>query len=243
MGAILLPDPDVSRGVAGPMRRWSLLSLAEALGLFHVAERLRGRRRRRRERLAQLRYSFVALVCGVAVAHATSVTPPSFPDLVAEAQVIARGTVTGVSSRWVDGPGGRMIKTFVDFSVEQRIKGTPGSTMTLEFLGGTVGADTLRVSGMPEFKVGESEIVFVRDNGVQFCPLVRLMHGRYHVRTDAASRRKFVTRDDDTPLDSVDDVQLPMDQHATAKAHGSAAALSPDDFATQIATEVGRSNR
>jgi hypothetical protein len=220
--------------------RWPAFFLTVVPGLSAIAHRLRGRRRRRRRFEALMRYSCLGVLTAAAL-RATSVTPPSFPELVAEAQVIAQGTVTSISSRWVDGPQGRMIKTFVDFAVAKQLKGDPASTLTLEFLGGTVGPDTLRVSGMPEFKVGDSEIVFVRDNGVQFCPLVRLMHGRYRVHTDPASQRPFVARDDDIPLTSTADVQRPGDDHAAAMPHTMRSAgvgLTPDEFEAQIAAEV-----
>jgi hypothetical protein len=133
-----------------------------------------------------------------------------------------------------------MIKTFVTFSVEKRLKGNPADTVTLEFLGGTVGTDTLHVSGMPEFKVGDHEIVFVQGNGVQFCPLVRFGHGRYHVHTDAQTRRRYITRNDESPLSSVNEVQLPADEHAIpgTRRGTSTTALTPEDFETEISGEV-----
>ena len=84
----------------------------------------------------------------------------------------------------------------------------------------------------------------MRDNGVQFCPLVRLTHGRYRIRTDAASRRSYVARDDETPVGSVDDVQLPADEHGIAKSlRRASSALAPEDFESQVAGEVARQNR
>ncbi len=155
--------------------------------------------------------------------------------------MIAQAKVTGIESRWVDAPQGRLIKTYVTFAVEKQLKGEPRDTLNLEFLGGTVGSDTMHVSGMPEFRVGEEEIVFVQGNGVQFCPLVRFGHGRYHVHTDAQTHRRFVARNDETPLNSVDDVQLPAADHGAARAFRSSdTALSPDEFENQISTEIGR---
>ncbi len=158
--------------------------------------------------------------------------------------MIARGTVTSVTSQWVASSAGPVIKTFVAFKVEKQLKGAAADALTLEFLGGTVGPDTMHVSGMPEFKVGDTEILFVTGNGVQLCPLVRMMHGRYRVRTDNASHRKYVARDDDQPLTSVDDVQLPMeDHHTTQRARNPTDALTPDNFEAQVTTEVGRHGR
>lgn len=175
-------------------------------------------------------------------AHATSVTPPSFSELVGEAQVIARGVVTGVESRWVDRPQGRIIKTFVTFSIEKTLKGAPDRVVTLEFLGGTVGEDSLRVAGMPTFTVGEPEILFVAANGLQFCPLVRFGHGRYRLRTDAAEHRQYVARDDETPVESTEDVSLPATEHepaASAPRHADRA-LSPELFEARITAELTR---
>lgn len=180
----------------------------------------------------------------VASAHATSVMPPSFSELVAEADTIARGTVTAVDARWVDVDSRHVIKTYVTFAVEKALKGTPANVVTLEFLGGTVGPETLRVSGMPQFAVGDREILFISGNGVRFCPLVRMMHGRYRVRDDAATNRSYIARDDNTPLTSTDDVHLPVAEHASARTMASAAsAMSRDDFENQVTAEIVRHGR
>jgi hypothetical protein len=183
---------------------------------------------------------FLGALFAALTAHATSVTPPTFSQLVSEADAIARATVSSVESHWVDGPQGRVIKTFVTFSVDKVLKGSPANPLTLEFLGGTVGTDVLHVAGMPEFTVGQHEIVFVQGNGLQFCPLVRFGHGRYHVRTDANSRRAYVTRNDESPLTATSDVQLPAEAHESNSSAtvSSASALTPEQFETAITAEA-----
>ena len=177
-------------------------------------------------------------------ARATSVVPPSFPQLVAEAQSIFEGTVTAVDCRWVDTSAGRVIKTFVTFSVDRTIKGNPGTNTTLEFLGGTVGDETMRVSGMPEFHVGEHELLFTQGNGLQFCPLVRFGHGRYRVHTDATTHRRYLTRNDGAPLTAPSDVSSPENDGAAAHALRSAdAALSPSTFENAIRAELAQPSR
>lgn len=244
-GAKLLRDPSTPSGFADPMA-WPSVLRSLARGPAIAAAPLRRPDRRSAAAAAPglprlVRLALALLLGAAAGARATSVVPPSFPQLVAEADVIARGTVTAVAAHWVDGPQGRMIKTFVTFDVAKVLKGSPPNPLVLQFLGGTVGSDTLHVSDMPQFKVGETEILFVHGNGVQFCPLVRMMHGRYHVRTDAATDRKYITRDDDTPLTSVAGVQQPVGGRPRAQAMRSdAGALSRDDFEAQIAAEVAR---
>ena len=80
--------------------------------------------------------------------RATSVVPPSFPELVAEADGIYRGRVTSIQARRVPLPegDGSVIKTFVTFAVERALKGAEQTQLTLEFLGGTVGDETITVS-------------------------------------------------------------------------------------------------
>lgn len=217
---------------------WSFLSFPSVAKL--VFERLR-RRRRRRQQAWRMSVTALVLLAATLTARATTVVPPTFPELVAEANSIVRATVTGIESRRVAGLDGPTIKTFVEFKVKKRLKGAPPETFTLEFLGGTVGDESLRVLGMPHFKVGETEIVFVAGNGVQFCPVVRLGHGRYRVRHDAAHGRDYVAREDETPLGSVSDVQLPVDTHGVARMFRSAAdALTPEQFETEIAREATR---
>src|SRR5215207_11195448 len=89
-------------------------------------------------------------------ARATSVVPPNFAELVGEADAIYRGRVTAVQPRRVERPDGNgsVIKTFVTFAVERVLKGADQKEVTLEFLGGTVGDDSMTVSGMPKFNVG-----------------------------------------------------------------------------------------
>ncbi len=178
------------------------------------------------------------------LAQATTVVPPTFSELVAEAESIVRATVTRIESRRVPAGDGLTIKTFVEFKVKKRLKGAAPDVVTLEFLGGTVGDESLQIVGMPRFRVGETEIVFVTGNGVQFCPVVRLGHGRYRVRHDAANARDYVAREDETPLTAVADVQLPVDTHGIGRMFRAASdALTPDEFETEIGRELTRRSR
>jgi hypothetical protein len=171
--------------------------------------------------------------------RATSVVAPSFSELVAEAQVIVRAKVREVRCAWVDSPQGRVIKTYVTLDVLKRLKGEATDELTLQFLGGEIDGESMRVSGMPRFVVGRTEVVFVSGNGRRFCPLVAMMHGRYRVQTDATSRREYVARDDGVPLESEHDVQLPQGGNGVANRLKSvSAAITPEVFEQKIAAEV-----
>jgi hypothetical protein len=172
------------------------------------------------------------------------VVPPNVTELVDEADAIYRGRVTAVKAQRVERPdGGSVIKTFVTIGINRVIKGPELTETTLEFLGGTLGDETLEVDGMPKFNVGDRGIVFVQNNGTQFCPLVRLSHGRYRIEKDRPTGREYIARENGRPLKNVTDVQAPMTE-PTATAPTAAevsAALSPDAFETEIETTVRKS--
>lgn len=172
-------------------------------------------------------------------AHATSVVPPSFPELVKESQVIVRARVKSVTCAWVESAQGRVIKTFVAFELQKRFKGAAPEEMVLQFLGGEIDGQGMRVEGMPRFVTGMTEILFVTGNGVRFCPLVGMMHGRYRVLTDPSTARDYVARDDGVALASEQEVQLPQGTAGVAALRQrSANALTPEAFEAKITAEV-----
>lgn len=196
----------------------------------------------------QIRLSSLLVALGLLLPalRATSVVPPTFPELVAGADAIYRGHVTAVEARRVERPdGGTVIKTFVTVGVDRALKGPDRAAVTLEFLGGTVGDESLVVSGMPKFAVGDREFVFVQKNGIQFCPLVAMMHGRYRVLRDANAGRDFVARDNGKPLTDTAEVGLPIASlpapvAAAAAPSAAAGALTPAAFEASIVEQVQR---
>jgi hypothetical protein len=182
--------------------------------------------------------------------RATSVTPPSFSALTARAETIVRAAVLSTHSELVERAGSRAIFTYVTFRVDEVLKGslppasasTAAGTLTLEFLGGTVGELSMDVVGIPTFTPGQSDILFIEKNGAQICPLVAMMFGRYHVQRDAATGTDYVTRDNGTPLTSLDQIGLPFASSAVearlAALRG--APLTASAFAALIREETVR---
>ena len=179
--------------------------------------------------------------------QATTVIPPEFDSLVQQADYVVRGTVKSVTSQWRTGGGHRQIITRVEIDVAEVIAGTPPSPLVLQMLGGRIGEDEMIVQGSPKFAVGDEHILFVRGNGVQFNPLVALMHGQYPIKKDAASGRREMSRSDGSPLRDEKEVALPMhaahadDDHGDpatsadkSSATASTPALTPEEFASRI---------
>jgi hypothetical protein len=191
---------------------------------------------------------FFALVLGFAPAPlgATSVTPPTFAQLTARARTIFRGEVATIRTELVTQADNRAIFTYVTFRVREILKGTlpagTDSTVTLEFLGGSVGELTMDVVGMPRFSVGQTELLFVDQTGGQICPLVAMMFGRYRIQRHPTTGAEFVARDNGAPLASTDEIALPLASPALEArlAPRRAAPLTPAAFSALIRQEAVR---
>ena len=185
------------------------------------------------------KYLLVLLGLALALARitATTVIPPTFTQLVQQAEVIFQGTVTKVQSTW-NGEGAlRHIDTYVTFQVEDSIKGNANSPYTIRMLGGTIGTDTMEVTDTPKFKVGDRDILFVEHNGQQFVPLVGIMHGRFRVESDQVSGREFVTTGEGRPLLDLRKLGQEEEMLSTEEA------ISPAQFKSEVRAELSRNSR
>lgn len=144
--------------------------------------------------------------------RATTVIPPTFDQLVTEADTIFEGTVTGLRSEWTGQGADRHIVTYVTFKVEDAIKGTLGAEYIMRMMGGTVDGQTMEVTDAPRFKVDDRDILFVTNNGTQFIPLVGIMHGRFHVKPDANGANEKIAKDNGA--DVADVAKLGQDERA-----------------------------
>ncbi len=195
-----------------------------------------------------MRTAIFVLLCWISACRtsATTVIPPDFATLVGTATRVVQARVVSSESAWVTQDGFRVIKTWVTFSVSDQLKGDlKSSTLKLEFLGGRVGADEMRVEGSPRFNDGEEVILFVANNGADACPLVGWAHGVYDIRTDAATGEKRVHRFNGTPFSSTSDVVLPLGPNvsnhpAIAAANTGRPALALTAFKAAILAEKQR---
>jgi hypothetical protein len=161
-------------------------------------------------------------------ARATTVIPPTFDDLVNNAEMIFEGTTTTMRSEWAGQGSDRHIVTYVTFKIEDAIKGALGAEYTIRMFGGTVDGQTMEVTDAPRFKVGDRDILFVEHNGTQFIPLVGIMHGRFHVQSDATGVNEKIAKDNGAPMANV--AKLGYDENAAI----SGTALSKAEFKSAI---------
>src|SRR5438445_629430 len=180
------------------------------------------------------------LAIGLVQVSPTIVVPPTFEQLVQQAELIFQGTVTDVRSVWEGEGAQRHIDTYIRFRIDENVKGNATSSYTLRVLGGTVGDETMEVTDSPKFKVGDREILFVEHNNEQFVPLVGINHGHFHVQRDEQTGRDIMMNGDGEPVRDL--AQLGHSEEA-ATTDDAAEALTPDDLKSSIHQQLGdRSN-
>ena len=139
-------------------------------------------------------------------ATATTVIPPTFEELADRADLVFVGKVAGSIAEWRTSGTKRAIFTAVEFEPEEVLKGSAGTSVILQFLGGTVGDVTLEVASVPRFNPGDRVLLFVEGNGLQFCPLVGLSHGKFGLSKAEKSGRDIVLLHDGKPLRDVAEI-------------------------------------
>ena len=155
---------------------------------------------------------------------ATTVIPPTFEQLVQQAELIFQGTVTDVRSVWEGEGAQRHINTYVTFQIGENMKGNAGSSYTIRILGGTVGDETMEVTDTPKFKMGDRDILFVEHNNDQFVPLVGINNGRFHVQRDGNGEGEPVR----------DVTKFGREEESVSAAE----AISPDQFKSAIQKQL-----
>ncbi len=122
----------------------------------------------------------VATLCVMEAALASMVTSMDLETLVRLSSVIVRGEVESI--RFGADSAVTQIHTFVTIRIDEAFKGASGlDRITLKQLGGTVGAYTSVVFGMPEFQTGERVVVFAQplENGP--LTVTGLFQGKYRI--------------------------------------------------------------
>jgi hypothetical protein len=178
----------------------------------------------------KIRRSLFLLAClalTLPALRATTVIPPTFDQLVNQAELIFQGTVTDLRPQWMGEGAERHIVTFVTFKIDEPIKGMLKESYTIRMFGGTLDGQTMEATDTPRFKVGDRDILFVENNGTQFVPLVGIMHGRFRIQTEASGREN-VSKDSGAPVSDV--AKLGLDE----KAAGTGRPLSTAEFKAAI---------
>ncbi len=86
------------------------------------------------------------------------------------------------------------------FRVERGLKGQLGRELQLELLGGVVGSIGMDVDGMPQFRAGDRDVLFLSHNRQSVSPIVGLYQGRFRVVGDRAAGTDRILTHDEKPF-------------------------------------------
>lgn len=126
------------------------------------------------------------------IGTATTVRRMDLRDLTKSATAVLVGKCARIESRW-DKRHTRIL-THVHLTVSECVKGETEPVVTLTLLGGTVGADTVKVPGMPTFRVGEECVVFLWTTKTGIHTVMGLAQGKFTVHEDKQTGAKLVSR-------------------------------------------------
>ncbi len=139
--------------------------------------------------IAILVYSFLV---STFYCHASSVRQVTIDEMLQQCQFVFEGKVLSLEA---EENSQKRIHTYVTFKIQNIIKGEYSSdTITLSFLGGTVGDVTMSVSDMKFPQVGERGIYFVESlERSQVNPLYGWSQGHFLVQPDDTGTDRVMT--------------------------------------------------
>jgi hypothetical protein len=133
--------------------------------------------------LRTLTLTVVLLGTGVTLS-AHLVIPTEFKEVVTDAGLIVRGTVTDVRSVAVPGRG---VESVATIAIESVLKGEADRFVSMRVPGGQIGTRRFVMVGAPSFQPGERAVFFLRRDGAGAWRPVGLSMGVYRVRADRTS--------------------------------------------------------
>jgi hypothetical protein len=187
----------------------------------------------------------VVIVTAAWAALGTTVVPLEFGRLVDLSEQVVRGTVIDVRCAWRTFEDSRFIVTLVTIRVDETVVGKPAAALELQFLGGTLDGETLKVAGQPQFQIGDEDILFVAGNGRSICPLVAMAYGRILV-VPGPGGEATVARDNGAPILALADMGTPMTEARVARSQRATAppaSISAEDFCAAIREHAVRQGR
>jgi hypothetical protein len=148
-------------------------------------------------------YALALCLTTVSTAYAMVVARPTLDELVDEASSVFIGEVVDVRTQAVASRAEPTIVTEVVFSVDRVLKGAPRVQARLEFLGGATGDHRIEVAGVPTFRVGDRDVLFVERETGRVSALVGVAHGRFRLMRDPRSRDELVAFHDFRPVTDI----------------------------------------
>lgn len=143
---------------------------------------------------------FLLGLTGFSPAFSSSVNEVGLGEMASASELVFEGRVLAVDSRWSE--DGQSIRTDVTYEVLDVIKGSPaGRTVTLSFMGGTVGHLRLAITDLTMPVPGEKGVYFVESTDrEQVNPLYGWSQGHFLLVKDPSGRGERVLTADARPV-------------------------------------------
>ena len=120
----------------------------------------------------------------LALAASATVMPQTVEQLADRSTHVVRAVVVSRASAREPGPAG--IYTRTTLHIEESLKGRAPKTVVVRQAGGTIGAESVELPGDAAFVEGERVLAFLNcAPGRDFCALVGLAQGKFHLVADA----------------------------------------------------------
>ena len=164
----------------------------------------------------------------VSTGHGSSVLKIAMDEMLTGSELIFEGRVLSVESKQT---GPKQIHTFVTCEINDIIKGEyPAQTITLRFLGGTVGNLTMAVSDIQIPRDGERGVYFVESlDRNQVHPLYGWSQGHFTVTADDTGTDRIMTSKNHPVTGLSFDAERPQPTNGTRRVKA---------FSTGVATGV-----
>ena len=127
--------------------------------------------------------AFIAAILAVPV-FATTVVKLNLEQLVQRADLIVQGQVQSVYYQWDDER--HLVFTYVSIRVDEPLKGERRQWILIRQVGGIAGTIQMSVAGVPQFKNGETAIVFLKRQDDSTFQVVGMNQGLYEIVDDFA---------------------------------------------------------
>jgi hypothetical protein len=139
----------------------------------------------------------LATASTASTASATVMVEVPLEDLIRQADVIVRGTVTSSAVRLEMREGTLEPQTLTTLRVTEWIAGSGGETVQLRELGGEWQGGGVRYDGTPEYRIGEEVVVFLerRPEAPHDLRTLAMVQGKFSIRHGVPGVPSVVVRD------------------------------------------------
>jgi hypothetical protein len=172
--------------------------------------------------------AFLIAIALAVPAHALTLTPVTFEEIVDEATAVVYARVAEVRGRWTSDR--RAIESIVSLDGLRYFKGDLGEHVTIRLPGGEAGGFVNVLPGVPVLREGDLVVLFLGSTGPVMPSIVGLTQGVFRVAIDSRAGTALVT-------------PAPLKASAAGRVIRGAAdrrALTLDAFAAEIQSVSGR---